>query len=147
MSPVVAASEPVAILPHPDGDPSRRSSRLRALHRRPGDAHDGGERSPSSLWIGALVLGVLLTTLLPLDLLLPKVPIRGLVLDRVSHEPISGARIKLGANGLITDRDGAYEFERASMSEMVQIEADGYQTAQAFAPGGQAHGALRVLNR
>jgi hypothetical protein len=80
-----------------------------------------------------LVLGILLATIAPLDLLLPKVSVRGVVVDRVSREPVAGARIKLGSNALIADRVGAFGIERASMTDTVQVEADGYQSVQVYA--------------
>ena len=78
-----------------------------------------------------MVLGILIFTLAPLDLLLPKVPVRGVVRDRVSAEPIAGARITLGPASLITDRGGAFAVERASMTDTVRVEADGYRAGQA----------------
>lgn len=77
------------------------------------------------------MLGILIVTLAPLDLLLPKVPVRGVVRDGVSAEPIAGARIKLGPASLTTDSGGAFSVERASMTDTIQVEANGYQAGQA----------------
>jgi len=76
------------------------------------------------------MLGILILALAPLDLLLPKVPVRGVVRDRASAEPIAGARVKLGPATLTTDRAGGFSVERASMTETIQVEADGYQTSR-----------------
>jgi hypothetical protein len=92
--------------------------------------HDPGR---SSLWLGAVVLGILLATLAPLDLLLPKVSVQGVVLDRVSREPIGGAKIRLGAHTLTSDRAGAFGLERASMTDTVRVEADGYLPVHVYA--------------
>lgn len=84
-------------------------------------------RQPSSLWIGALVLAILGITLAPLDLLLPKVPVQGIVRDARSGEPISGARVQLGQALLTSDANGLFNVDRASLTEDVRVEADGYE--------------------
>lgn len=76
------------------------------------------------------MLALVALTLAPLDLLLPKVPISGAIRDRVSGEPISGARVKLGQSALQTDASGRFSIDRVSPTESVQIQADGYQPAQ-----------------
>jgi hypothetical protein len=93
---------------------------------------DSGQRrhARSSLWLGLIVLGILGLTLLPLDLLLPKVSVQGVVRDRISAEPIGGARVRLGANTIPTDARGAFAVDRVSMTTMIQVEADGYQASQ-----------------
>jgi hypothetical protein len=85
---------------------------------------------PSSLWLGGVVLTILILTLAPLDLLLPKVPVAGVVRDRASGEPVPGARIKLGAAAIQTDANGRFAFERVSPADAVWVEADGYQPTQ-----------------
>lgn len=77
-----------------------------------------------------MVLGILILTLAPLDLLLPKVPVKGVVRDRASAEPIAGASIRLGPASLTTDSGGAFAVERASMTDTIQVEANGYQPRQ-----------------
>jgi hypothetical protein len=84
-------------------------------------------RAGSSLGLGLVVLGVLIVSMAPFDLLLPKVPVKGIVRDRVTAEPIGGARIKLGQASLTTDSTGAFSVERASMTDSLQVEANGYQ--------------------
>ena len=79
------------------------------------------------------MLAVLLLALAPLDLLLPKIPLRGLVRDRVSAEPIVGATVHLGPIRVTTDASGAFDVERASMTDAVQVEADGYRPTRAYA--------------
>ncbi len=83
-------------------------------------------RQPSSLWLGAVILAILGATLAPLELLLPKVPVHGLVRDAQTAEPISGARVQLGQLTLTTDTDGVFEIERASLADPLQVDADGY---------------------
>lgn len=73
------------------------------------------------------MLGILGLTLLPLDLLLPKVSVRGLVRDRVSAEPIGGASVRLGPTSLVTDGGGAFAVGRVSLTGIIRVEADGYQ--------------------
>jgi hypothetical protein len=85
-------------------------------------------RQPSSLWIGAVILAILGATLAPLGLLLPKVPVRGLVRDAQTAEPISGARVQLGQLTLTTDTDGVFDVERASLADSLRVDADGYES-------------------
>jgi hypothetical protein len=78
------------------------------------------------------VLGILTLTVAPLDLLLPKVSVRGVVRDRASAEPIHGARVRMGPTSLTTDARGTFAVERVSMTDTIQVEADGYQTGQSY---------------
>ncbi|HZO31464.1 MAG TPA: putative glycoside hydrolase [Chloroflexota bacterium] len=134
----MTASEPRARIPSDHDDAGRSSVRLQPAPRQSG--HSGGRRrARSSLGIGALVLGMLILTLAPLDLLLPKVAVNGVVRDRVTGAPIVGATVRLGPASLTTDSTGAFAVERASMTELIQVEASGYRARQArvFPPRAQ----------
>jgi hypothetical protein len=96
-----------------------------------GGRASGRRHPPSSLWVGAVVLAILLVAVAPLDLLLPKVPVRGVVRDAVSAEPIRGARVRLGLTTTVTDGGGGFNVERVSLTDTVQVEADGYLAAHA----------------
>ncbi|MCC7368351.1 MAG: carboxypeptidase regulatory-like domain-containing protein [Chloroflexi bacterium] len=85
----------------------------------------------STLWIGALVLAILALALAPLDLLLPKAPLAGRIRDAASGEPIAGARIGVGRSATQTGADGRFAVDRVSPTDRLQVEADGYQSAQA----------------
>jgi hypothetical protein len=76
------------------------------------------------------VLGVLVVSLLPFDLLLPKVPLSGVVRDAVTSEPIGGAKVKVGPHATTTDVGGAFSADRVSLTDTVQVEAEGYKTGQ-----------------
>lgn len=104
------------------------SSGRRAAGVRPGLHRSASARaSPSSLWVGGLVLAVLAFALLPLDLLLPKVPVRGVVRDAHTAEPIAGARVRLGPASITSGADGTFSVDRASITGGVLVEADGYR--------------------
>ena len=82
------------------------------------------------------MLGTLLLTLLPLDLLLPKVAVHGEVRDRISNQPLAGAKVQFGGFTLTTDAGGTFAAERVSPTGSIQVDADGYYTArsQIFPP-------------
>ena len=69
-------------------------------------------------------------SLAPLDLLLPKVPVGGIVRDAISSEPIAGRKVRLGPIATTTDGSGAFSVDRVSLTDTIQVEADGYQTGQ-----------------
>jgi hypothetical protein len=74
-----------------------------------------------------VVLAVVVLSIAPLELLLPKVSVSGRVQDRVSSEPIAGARVRLGSTTATTDGTGGFAFDRASLTERLHVQADGYQ--------------------
>src|SRR5215207_342427 len=108
---------------------------------RPGDRGAGSTRTRKrrrgSLGLGATVLVVLALSLAPFDLLLPKVPVAGIVRDAVSAEPIAGASVRLGQSATETDRTGGFSIERGSLVEPLQVDADGYHTRRSrfWVPG------------
>ena len=77
-----------------------------------------------------LVLTVVLISLAPFELLLPKQPVAGVVRDRVSEQPIAGARVRLGPVVTQTDGGGAFAVPRASLADSIRVEADGYQVGR-----------------
>lgn len=78
-----------------------------------------------------LVLAVLLLSTAPFELLLPKQPMNGIVRDRVTSEPIVGARVHLGPVATRTDSGGAFAVPRASLADAITVEADGYVAGRA----------------
>jgi hypothetical protein len=129
LSPVVTAPETAvqpALTPLAADD---RPVRLGPVRGRGGRA-GSGRPARSSLWLGGAVLVVLALAVAPYELLLPKVPVRGIVRDRVSAEPIAGARVRLGQTATTTDGGGAFAAERASLAEPLQAQADGYQALE-----------------
>ena len=129
LSPVLTAFEPVARIPHTQADVDGPSPRIRPVTPQRGTA-PRRRQAASSLWLGATVLAILGLTLLPLDLLLPKVSVHGQVRDRISDAPIGGAKVRLGQTSLSTDAGGAFAVERVSLTGTVQVEADGYHAGQ-----------------
>jgi hypothetical protein len=74
-----------------------------------------------------VILTLLAVTLAPLELLLPKVPVSGVVRDRTTGAPVAGASVKLGQATLRTDTQGRFALERVSPTEQIQVDAEGYQ--------------------
>jgi hypothetical protein len=93
----------------------------------------------SSRWLSVLILGILVLSLAPLDLLLPKVPVGGTVRDAISSEPIAGAKVRFGPTNTTTDSGGAFSFDRVSLTDTIQVEAEGYKSRQTsvWPPGDQ----------
>lgn len=123
-------------LPATDGD-TRQDDRQEAAGR-------GRPRRRSFRpvrWIGAVILVIVVLSIAPWGLLLPKIPISGQVIDHASSEPLAGARVRVGTSTLTTTTDttGSFEFERVSPTETLYVQADGYQTGEAtiWPPRGQ----------
>ena len=98
-------------------------------------------------WIGWAILAVIVLSIAPYDLLLPKISISGEVYDRASGEPVAGARVRLGAGTMAasattTDPSGSFSFDRAGPTETLYVVADGYQTSERvlWPPHGQRIG-------
>jgi len=82
-------------------------------------------------WLDVVILTVVVLVIAPYDLLLPKVPVRGEVYDAVSADPIMGAQVRVGSTTATTDSGGAFAFPRVSLTDTVQVQADGYQPSDA----------------
>ena len=98
--------------------PPRPAPRRAAPHRTPFKS------------TAALVLGVLVLLVTPYSLILPKVAVRGAVLDE-GGRPVAGARIRSETSGAMTAGDGTFAMERVGLLGAVRVEADGYESASA----------------
>src|SRR5689334_2043253 len=87
LSPIVAATDPLSSMPSAYGDAEASQPHLRTVGGR-GNLPGGRRPRHSSLWLGLVILGLLVVSLAPLDLLLPKVPVGGTVRDAITSEPI-----------------------------------------------------------
>ena len=70
----------------------------------------------------------------PLEIKLEPRVIRGMVLDKLTHTPVSGATVRLGRLTLTTDGRGRYRAERLKPPLKVNISADGYIPWQGMVP-------------
>jgi hypothetical protein len=57
--------------------------------------------------------------------------VAGTVRDATTSEPIAGAKVRYGLTTTTTDSHGAFSAERVSLTETIQVEAEGYKTGQA----------------
>ena len=87
-----------------------------------------GYRFP--LVMALVILAVVLLAIAPWDLLLPKVAVSGSVRDAVSDEPLAGARVAYGPATVATGPDGTFAVGRASLTESLVAESDGYHPAE-----------------
>jgi hypothetical protein len=91
----------------------------------------------------ALVIALTLASIAPYQLLLPKVPASGTIVDGASARPLAGARVVSELASATTRADGRFSFERASPAESFLVEADGYlPTRVAVWPPREMHVAL-----
>ncbi len=104
----------------------------RAGHRQTTAPSAGARRTAFGV-TAALVLGVVVLSIVPYQLLLPKVRISGAVHDEQSGLPIVGARVISGGVTATSVEHGFFTFERASLAEPLVVEADGYLPARASA--------------
>lgn len=120
------------------GEAGRGQSRFSVVAR---PAVQSGARRPvrPNRWLSLIVLAAVALAVAPYHLLLPKVPLSGVIRDGVSAEPIRGARVRLGTTTTTTAADGSFAIERASLAERLYVEADGYHAAQVapWPPRGQ----------
>jgi hypothetical protein len=65
----------------------------------------------------------------PWELLLPKIPVSGRVVDATTREPVAGARVSSGAYVREVDEDGRFHFDRVSPAVQLAVEAEGYHGA------------------
>src|SRR6266511_3884505 len=117
--------------------PSGQSDRLEVVvsvqaHPASPDASGRARRTAIGL-SAAAVLGLILLSIAPWPLLLPKVRVSGTVREGTSEQPLGGVRVISGPSATMTDADGRFAFERASLAEPLVVEADGYAPGRVMA--------------
>ncbi|MCC6177074.1 MAG: hypothetical protein IT305_17330 [Chloroflexi bacterium] len=99
----------------------------------PSSARGGRRRRGSSLLAATFVLAIVVFVVAPYQLLLPKIALDGVVRDAATGQPIRGARVRIGPSGATTDSGGAFGIARASLTERLRVDADGYLPTQVAA--------------